>query len=237
LVVGRGNTTTRAALGVLALAALLAAPGRARGQTNSYARMLDTTRTLQQNLFDEMNRANAQRAKSEKIVRGAQPPARAQRPAAHLPLAMTDFRPIDAGHPVLTQFLAGLQMAPGPRATMQQAIGQVWAAMEAKVRPNNLAASLGIAVAVSTLVLTGKDESDAALAEQIARINDVIAVSPLWMGMQARGKQQLSDSLLLTTSVMLVYSEAGKTEPAFKQASQEIGRDILARVGVAMPAP
>jgi hypothetical protein len=223
--------------GVLALAALLLAPGVARSQGNSYAHMLDTTRTLQQNLFDEMNRANAQRAKAEKIVRGAQPPARSQQRAAHLPLAMTDFRPTEVGHAAVNQFLDGLHLAPASLATTRQAIVQVWGAIETKTRRNNLSASVGIAVAVATQVLTGNSASDAELTEQIARINDVLAVSPLWLDMPARGKQQLYDSLLLTTTMMLVYAEAGKSDPASKQASLAVARDLLARVGVAAPAP
>ena len=150
---------------------------------------------------------------------------------------MTDFNPLDAGHPVLNQFVAGLQLAPAPLATMRQAIVQVWSAIEAKTRRNNLSASIGVAVAVATMVLTGKDQSDAALNEQIARINDFLAVSPLWMGMPALSKQQLSESLLLTSSLMLVYAELGKSDPSSKQASLTIARDLLARVGVAPPAP
>ena len=231
------NRIGRLTMGVLTLAVLLATPGVAGAQSNSYARMLDTTRTLQQNLFDEMNRADAARARGEKNARGGRSAPQSQRQPSHLPLAMTDFNPLDAGHPVLNQFVAGLQLAPAPLATMRQAIVQVWSAIEAKTRRNNLSASIGVAVAVATMVLTGKDQSDAALNEQIARINDFLAVSPLWMGMPALSKQQLSESLLLTSSLMLVYAELGKSDPSSKQASLTIARDLLARVGVAPPAP
>ena len=63
-------------MGVLTLAVLLATPGVAGAQSNSYARMLDTTRTLQQNLFDEMNRANAARAPGARRTRVVGDPRR-----------------------------------------------------------------------------------------------------------------------------------------------------------------
>lgn len=223
----RARLMVRSMVQAMVIAMVLAGGGAARAQSNnSYARMLDTTRTLQKNFFDDMNRVNKQRSQSEKSVRGGPPATSSQRPTAHMPLAMTDFRPVYAGHPVVRQFVDGLP--PAARATMEQAIAGVWGAMEAKTRPNNLAASLGVSVAVATLLVAGTDQDDAALAEQVARANDVLATSTLWLGMQPAGKQTLSDSLLLSASVMLVYAEIGKTDPTMKQASQRARASAVA---------
>lgn len=231
------DRTRRLILSFLVVSCLLAPlAGVARGQSNSYAQMLDTTRTLQGNLFDEMNRVNAQRSQSDSVIRGSQASPQPRPPTmAHLPLSVTDFIPVDGGHPLLDQYVDGLSLVPRQRATVRRAVLQTWSAIESKTRRNNVATSIGVAVAASMLVLTGRDTDDAQMNEQIARINDFLAGSSLWFRMSRRGKQQLSDSFMLTTSVMLVFAQAGRSDLGSRQASIAIARDLLSRVGVAAP--
>lgn len=218
-------------------AGILAFAGAARAQSNNpYGHMLEVTNQAQQNLFSEMNHQWALKRTNETAYRNGRPAAPPP-PAAHTTIAATDFVPMVAGHPLIDQYVAGLPLAPAQRAGLRQTIIQLWNAVEAKTRRNNLASSLGVAVAVSMLVLTGKDTEDAQLAEQIASINDLLAVSPLWLGMAHAQKQQISESLLLTTSVMLLYAQAGQTDPTSKQASATIARDLLGRLGIAPPPP
>jgi len=222
-------------LTVSAVVLVLASAGAARAQSNSYSHMLDVTSTAQLSFYNEMNRQNALRRSVERQYEpGSQPPAPA---AAHVAIGATDFVPTAPGHPVLEQYLAGMTLDPSQRAGLRQAILQVWGALEAKTRRNNLATSLGVSVAASMLVLTGKDADDAQLAEQIALVNDFLAAAPMWRGMAPPARQQISDTLLLTTSVMLIYAEVGRTDPASKQASVAIARDLLTRLGITPPPP
>jgi hypothetical protein len=230
--------------GMVVVGVVLAASGVSRAQqyrnpynnmtfNNSFSRNIDMFNSMNQNFMNQMNRINESRAQLRKQLEGGQP-ARAPSPVrvAHQSLTATDFKPVDKGHPIIDQYVATFQIAPGDRDGLKQALEMTFKSFEKDSRKNNFATSFGIAIAAAMHVANGYDIPDAETDEMVANLNDAISTSPAWKMMSARDKQTVSDGMLLYAAMMVQL--AAQPNENLKQAGVTMAQQFLAglmRVG------
>ena len=146
--------------------------------------------------------------------------------ASHLPMAATDFRPVVYGHPLLEQYLSSQPFNSQQRAAVRQAFAQMSARVAHAARPNNLAASMAAAVCGSIYVID-QSFTDADSDRYLVAINDRLGASPKFASMSPEQKQNLSDSLILQTTVIGLLTELGKSDPQARLQSTQLAHTTL----------
>jgi hypothetical protein len=146
--------------------------------------------------------------------------------ASHLPMTATDFRPAVYGHPLLEQYLGSQPFTPQQRAAVRQAFAEMSARVARAARPNNLAASMAAAVCGSIYVID-QSFTDADSDRYLLAINDRIAASPKFASLSPEQKQNLSDSLILQTTVIRLLAELGRSDPQARQQSTQLAHNTL----------
>jgi hypothetical protein len=146
--------------------------------------------------------------------------------ASHLPMAATDFRPVVYGHPLLEQYLTSQPFTPQQRAAVRQAFGEMSARVARAARPNNLAVSMAAAVCGAIYVID-QSFTDADSDRYLLAINDRLGASHQFASLSAGQKQNLSDSLILQTTVIRLLSELGKTDPQARLQSTQLAHTTL----------
>ena len=144
----------------------------------------------------------------------------------HLPMTATDFTPVVQGHPILEQFLTSQPFTPQQRAQLRQAFMEMSVRVAGAARPNNLAASMASAVCGAIYTLD-KRFTDADSDRYLLAINDRLGSSPKFANMSALQKQNLSDSLILQTTVIKLLSQLGDTNPQARSQSAQFSHTVL----------
>jgi hypothetical protein len=144
----------------------------------------------------------------------------------HLPITATDFTPAVHGHPFLEQYLRSQPFTAGQRAELSQAFAQMSARVARENRPNNLATSMAVAVC-GAIYTIDNGFTDADSGRYLIAINDRIAVSPQFASMSPLQKQNLSDSLILQTTVIKLLKDLGQTDPQAKMQSTQLAHTML----------
>jgi hypothetical protein len=145
---------------------------------------------------------------------------------AHLPITATDFRPAVNGHPFIEQYLGAQPFTPQQRAAVRQAFAEMSARVAGASRPNNLAVSMAAAVCGAIYVID-KRFNDADSDRYLLAINDRLGASPQFSGMSSLQKQNLSDSLLLQTTVLRLLVQLGETDPQARSQSTQLAHTLL----------
>jgi hypothetical protein len=162
-------------------------------------------------------------------ARQAQPAAAPVAPAAHKTLAATDFKPAAKGHPTVDAFLSSPGLAPDARTTMRSVTDATFAAL-GQVRPNNVAMALAAALGTATIIVSGQPMSDAASAQLIQGVNDLLAGSPDFTRLKSRDKQAMYEKLVMTTALLAILQEGGKTSPDLRAQSLATAQGVLQKL-------
>ena len=144
----------------------------------------------------------------------------------HLPMTATDYTPPVHGHPFLEQYLSSQPFTPQQRVTVRQAFAQMSARIAGAARPNNLAAAMAAAVCGSIYTIDN-GFTDADSDRYLIAINDRIGASPQFASMSPLQKQNLSDSLILQTTVIKLLTDLGQTDPQAKTQGRQLAHATL----------
>jgi hypothetical protein len=144
----------------------------------------------------------------------------------HLPMTATDYTPPVHGHPFLEQYLNSQPFSPQQRAELRQAFAEMSARVAGAARPNNLAASMAAVVCGATYTID-QGFTDADSDRYLIAINDKIGASPQFASMSPLQKQNLSDSLILQTTVIKLLTDLGQTDPQAKMQSTQLAHTTL----------
>lgn len=144
----------------------------------------------------------------------------------HMPMTATDFRPAVYGHPYIEQYLSAQPFTPQQRAAVRQAFAEMSARLAGASRPNNLAVSMAAAVCGAIYVID-KRFTEADSDRYLLAINDRLAGSPQFAGMSSLQKQNLSDALLLQTTVLRLLVQLGETDPHARSQSTQLAHTLL----------
>jgi hypothetical protein len=168
----------------------------------------------------------------------AQPPAYVNLPgsnyptppvAYHLPMAATDFTPALPGHPFVEQYLQSQPLTGEQRFVILQDFGEMLARTAKEARPNNLAASMAMAIC-GAIYLTDSRFTDADSDRYYAFLNDVLGASPEIAAMSGLQKQNLSDALILQITMAKLLADQGQNDPAMRAQSVQVARDMLVQL-------
>jgi hypothetical protein len=235
---------------VIGVAAIVASGGAAFAQytnpytgatfNNSFSRNIDTFSTMQQNLLRQSIAIQAQNSAMARSAAARPPtsagiappagtvaPGNGTAPAAHLAINATDFVPAEPGHPVVERFLDQAKLPPDQRAQLGKVIYGTFTQVDTQLRKNNIAASMGLALGTSIYAVNGKIISDAESNQLIFTLNDMIARTPEFARMSRQEKQTTSDSLILVSSLILAFKQAGQRDPQLKQQSVALAQGLL----------
>jgi hypothetical protein len=160
--------------------------------------------------------------KSFSAHRGEKPAA----PVAHKSLAASDFRPVGKEHPTVDAYLSAPNLTPDARKTMRAIFDATFEAL-GKTRQNNVATALAGALAVAMGVATERPMSDAAGAELLLAVNDLLADSPDFARLKPKEKQAMYETLVMTTGLLSLLHEAGKSNLQVKNQSVALARNVL----------
>lgn len=147
--------------------------------------------------------------------------------ATHAPAATLDFKPAP-GHPAVKAFLDGANLPADQRAAFQQVIDATFTEVEKRLRKNNLATGMGVALAAALEIKSGQEVPEDRVDELWASINDMLVASPEVKKLKPDQMQTMYDSLIMTTAIMLTFHELGKSDPKMKQASVDFASNVLA---------
>ncbi len=141
------------------------------------------------------------------------------------PLSATDFKRAGTGRPVLDQYIASSKLTGRQAVEFRAAIDATLGQMEAQVRKDNVATSMGVLIAASTYVVRGIELDDPTQDRLIAGLNDVLAADPGFAVLKAKDKQIVSDTMMVQSAVILILSTVGDANS--KAASKAAAREAL----------
>jgi hypothetical protein len=154
--------------------------------------------------------------------RGQTPPT----PAAHVNLAASDFRPAGKGHPTVEAYLNSPTLTPEARKMMRPVFDATFN-MLAQTRKNNVATALASAVAIAEGIVSGQQYSAPAAQQLLLGVNDLLAQSPQFTRLKPADKQMMYETLVMTTALMAILQEGGKTNPEMRAQSVSLARSVL----------
>ena len=199
------------------LLAVVTASGVARADFNDMGRTMSNIFTYSNNITTASVAYSAQQSQYRAYA-GATNTAQPQ----HAALTATDFRPVRSGHPVVDQYLASADAGTG------NGVRTIIANFDGRLRRNNLATSASLTIETATYVLDHKTLTADQEAQLLAAVNDTLANVPALATTSAADKQQMSDTLLLATALMLQYEQAGD-----HVTSAAIAKQMMATFGIA----
>jgi hypothetical protein len=154
--------------------------------------------------------------------RGQKPPT----VVAHANLAATDFKPAGKGHPTVEAYLSSPTLTPDARNMMRPMFDATFN-MLAQTRKNNVATALASAVAIAVGIVSGQPYPAPAAQELLLGINDLLAQSPQFTRLRPADKQVMYETLVVTTALMAILQEGGKTSPEMRAQSASLARSVL----------
>lgn len=224
--------TLRLVLLVLAGSLLLILPQSAAGQyTNSFSRIMDMTRTWNQNLWDAQKNLQAVEDRGAKLGATSSGASRGQPmvPMRQYPITVTDFRPVAVR--LLPAELAN--NTPGltreQRDELRGLYDQFLTAFEKDARKNNVANAFAFAVGVSLEVVSGKELSDADANVLIQNFNSVLGNVPQFNALGPEQKQALYELSVITGGMIgFLHLKGVEAKDAGMQTqARELARMVL----------
>jgi hypothetical protein len=184
----------------------------ARGSFRELAGASQITQQDIQNLckpFPCGNESSLNRASSPAGQPAAAAPGRAAAPPRQYPITATDFRPV--GGRIMPDEIS--QMSPGnaeEKQLLRTLSNQFLDLYEKEARKNNVAYSFAYLVGASLQVVTGRTLSDVEGDQLVSGFNNSIAYTPQFVSMSARDKQILTESGVITGSMIALLDAQGK---------------------------
>jgi hypothetical protein len=160
----------------------------------------------------------------------AQQGKKAAATVARAPLTASDFVPAKKGRPAVKAFLDSAGLPKDQRAAIEQVIDLTFAAVEKGGRKNNVATAMGIAIGAALMIANGKEIPDDDLSELTLGINDVFAVTAEFKQLDAAARQDIYESLIMTTALLATFHELGTSDAAMKKASVDLAKAVLQKL-------
>jgi hypothetical protein len=163
-----------------------------------------------------------QRAQLESLIKprnGGKPAPAAQRaavaapaPPSH-PITATDFKPV-GGRMMTETFVDSMGVKVTNRARLVQLLGQGMDGYEriGEIRKHNLAYALTALLGKSLEIYSGKKIPDAKAKQMVKDMNDGLAAKPQFQKLDARQRQSLYESSVLTLVLMVTLHEEGNAQ-------------------------
>ncbi len=240
------QTTARSAAGLLLAAGLLAclAAGEAAAQyTNPYngttwnnpvSAMCDVmiTNSIQKKMLEK---SLAQKRSGSAAVQPTGTAAPAAAPAAPKhELAASGFTPL-GGRLMPDKIAAGVAgIEPAQQQQLAQAFRQTLATYEAQLPKDNVSFAIGFLIVASLQVFSGKEVSDSDYEQLVRDLNDILAETPRFQQMDAKGKQTLYEVSVITGGIVAGLYNTGVEEKdaAAQQQAKDLAKSILETFGV-----
>jgi len=146
-------------------------------------------------------------------------------PAA--PITATDFQRDPNGQDVVAQFIASSNLPPADGAKLAEALRPMVTQLNAGIRKDNVANGMTLLIGMSYGVLERPDFDIKKADDLIPVVNNALAASPQFVSLGAAQRQQMYDSMLLSSAIIAIIHQSGD-----KQASKAIATQALQQLGL-----
>jgi hypothetical protein len=151
-------------------------------------------------------------------------------PAQHLPIAATDFVPVQQGHPVVDQSIANMPLSPLDRMKIYNNVNSTFTHVATTYRANNLAVSMAVAYSAAYTTLNGTRMNAQQTRELAFGVNDNLAQGQFAL-MSDVDKQNSSDLWIFETTLIWTLRDLGQHGDAQSaQAAVDLSRTVLQRL-------
>lgn len=207
---------------------------RANAARGSFRELSGASRITQQDIqnlckpFPCGNESSLNRASSPAGQPAATEPDRAVAPARQYPISATDFRPVSGR--IMPDEIG--RMSPGnpeEKELLRTLSNQFLDLYEKEARKNNVAYSFAFLAGASLQVVTGRTLSDAEEDQLVSGFNNSIAHTPQFVSMSARDKQVLTESGIITGSMIAFLDAQGKEQKDAKMQAdaRELAKAVI----------
>ena len=143
------------------------------------------------------------------------------------PITATDFSRDPTGKDVVAQFIAAANLPPADGATLGTALRSTMTQLGAAGRKDNVATVMVLLIGLCYGVLEKPGFDPARADDLIPAVNDALAASPQFKTLGAADRQNMYDSMLLSTAILAMIHNSGD-----KQTSKTIAQQSLQQLGL-----
>ena len=205
---------------IVAVAAALAAPSRARAQyinpykpftqfgtpMGAYLDLLNTQSIDSQLMRNSIARKYGLDGGETTVAPTLDPAMPRPQPLPPAPFEISDFAPTGKGHFVLDEMLADTK-DPAVRQLVQTLATSSFSVVESQGRKNNVAFAMAYATGVAVFVVTGRDMSWGDMRDLAAAVNKDLAINPGFLAMSSFERQRHYESAIILSGVMVGMQE------------------------------
>lgn len=143
------------------------------------------------------------------------------------PMSATDFSRNPNGADVVANFIAAANLPPADGTKLATTLRSTMAQISAAGRKDNIATVMTLLIGLSYGVLEKPGFDPSRADDLIPVINDSLAASPQFKSLGAADRQNMYDSMLLSTAILAVVHQSGD-----KAASRTIATQTLQQLGL-----
>jgi hypothetical protein len=123
---------------------------------------------------------------------------------------------------------------PAQKQHLAQVFRQTLATYEAQLPKNNVAFAMGFLIVASLQVYSGQEVSDSDYEQLVRDLNDILAETPRFRQMDAKGRQTLYEVSVITGGLVAGLYNTGVEEKdtAAQEQAKELAKSILETFGV-----
>ncbi len=142
------------------------------------------------------------------------------------PITATDFARDPNGKDVVAQFIAATQLPPADGTKLATALRATMTQLGSELRKDNVANAMTLLIGLCYTVLEKPGFDSSRADDLIPAVNDALAASPQFKALAAVDRQNMYDSMLLSTAIIAIVHQGDK------QASKNIARQSLQQLGL-----
>ena len=225
---------------LLMLTPLQGAQAQYAGAKDSYSKMLDMTRTWNQNLWsaqssldltrDHLSRAGSSSGQTS-AEQGSSPAHidKSEQTEKQFPITATDFTPPGPAYVLPDQIIdstAGLTTM--QKAEMRSVFLKTLTTFEKQARKDNIANAFAFVATVS-FQIRGRNLTEADTDTLIAHFNEALAKTPQYNALPPQQKQILYESLIITGGIIAYLETKGKqtNNLAMRTQANQLSAQVL----------
>ena len=145
------------------------------------------------------------------------------------PISATDFSRDPNGKDVVAQFIAAANLPPADGTKLATALRATMTQLSIAGRKDNVATVMTLLIGLCYGVLEKPGFDPARADDLIPTINDALAASPQFKTLGAADRQNMYDSMLLSTAIIAMVHQSGD-----KQTSKTIAQQSLQQLGLSI---
>ena len=180
-------------------------------------------------MYDQNVKRHLRERASRPSGQAAAPSAQASAAPPSSPITATDFRRDPNGKDVVAQFIAASNLPPADGSKLGAALRSTMTQLGAAGRKDNIATAMTLLIGLCYAVLEKPGFDPGRADDLIPSVNDALAASPQFRSLGQADRQNMYDSMLLSTAVLAIVHQSGD-----KAASQTIARQSLAQLGLSI---